>query len=380
MNILFKWIKNITYKLAQPHVFFYCGLWFLVLLCFGTIEQKYIGLYQAQAKYFSSFYFWFYMIPLPSGWTTMGIILTSLLLKTISYTQNIRKNLGSFVSHTGIILLFTGGFITALFSQEGYIQIPEGEESHIVSDYHNVELILIEKSGKKIIFEQKNLTQKHPLISKDLPFSLKIKKFIKNTKPIQRTVPEVAPFKGFAKIFELKEQPLDKINENNLAGMTFQILKEGKKEVYSIFEGMPILQTIKWKNETYTVKLRPAQTKLPFSIYLLDFEQTYYPGTLQPRFYKSTVEIRSYLTKQKRVIQMNQPLRYKGWTLYQSSFIKKQNSQITILAAVKNAGYAFPYLSSIIICFGLLIHIFITISPLGNNRQKNINIKGEDEK
>ena len=89
------YMGKIARRLSQPDIFFYCGLWMLVLLFCGTIEQKYIGLWQAQSKYFSSFFFWFYSVPLPAGWTAMGIILTSLLFKTIFYTKNIKKNMGS---------------------------------------------------------------------------------------------------------------------------------------------------------------------------------------------------------------------------------------------------------------------------------------------
>lgn len=38
--------------LASPEIFFYTALWMIVLLVFGTIDQKYIGLYLAQHKYF----------------------------------------------------------------------------------------------------------------------------------------------------------------------------------------------------------------------------------------------------------------------------------------------------------------------------------------
>lgn len=372
-------------RLSQPDIFFYCGLWMLVLLFCGTIEQKYIGLWQAQSKYFSSFFFWFYGFPLPAGWTTMGAILTSLTLKTLFYTKNIKQHMGSFVTHIGIILLLTGGFLTALFSKEGYILIPEGEKSNIISDYHDVELAIINNNSgetitisqdllkqKKIQFKQSpssfeknhhSSTKQTPQISEHSFPSLQIKEFMKNTTLIKRKTPKEDPFKGFARIFELKNKKPEKVNENNIAGLIFYIPKEkGKQEIYSIYEGMPIKQKVKWKEETYIVELRPIQTYLPFFIHLMDFEKTYYPGTDKPRSYQSSVEIIDKSTKQKRIIKMNQPLRYKGYTFYQSSFIEDKKSESTVLAAVKNKGRAFPYLSSLIICFGLLIHIISHIT------------------
>lgn len=371
-------------RLSQPDIFFYCGLWMLVLLFCGTIEQKYIGLWQAQSKYFSSFFFLFYGLPLPAGWTTMGVILISLTLKTLFYTKNIKKNMGSFVTHIGIILLLIGGFLTALFSTEGYMLIPEGKKSNIISDYHDVELAIINKSSDETITISQNLLkQKNTRIKQPPSYEknhqspvkkktqsegnsfppLQIKEFMKNTKLIKRKTPQADPFKGFARIFELRKKKLEKINENNIAGLIFHLPKEeGKREIYSIYEGMPVKQKVKWKKETYIVELRPIQTHLPFLIHLIDFEKTYYPGTNKPRSYQSVVEIIDTSIKQKRTIKMNQPLRYKGYTFYQSSFIEDKTSESTVLAAVKNKGRAFPYLSSLIICFGLLIHIISNIT------------------
>ena len=323
-----KFVRKTAKRLAQPDIFFYCGLWMLVLLFCGTIAQKYIGLYQAQSEYFSSFIFWFYGLPLPAGWTTMGVILTSLLLKTIFYTEDIKKNMGSFITHIGIILLFIGGFVTTLFSKEGYIAIAEGQQSRVISDYHNVELAITNKeTSETMIFSQKLLGKQKTLKAETINFQITIKEFMRNTEPVKRATPEGDPFKGFSRIFELKKKPLEKVNENNMAGLIFQIFNNGKEEVYSVFEGMPIKQTIKRKNKTYIAELHPARTYLPFSIHLIDFEKSYYPGTDKPRSYKSLVEIKDISVKQKRTIKMNQPLRYKGYTFYQSSFIEEEESR-----------------------------------------------------
>ena len=367
--IVLYFIKKITKRLSQPDVFFYCGLWMLVLLFCGTIEQKYIGLWQAQSKYFSSLFFWFFAFPLPAGRAIIGVILVSLLLKTIFYTTNFKKNMGSFVTHIGIILLLIGGFITALFSQEGYIVISEGDRSNVVSDYHDVELAIInESTGETITLAQKMLEQKKTEVmkkEKNFFFPLQIKEFMKNVELVKRKTPQKDPFKGFSRIFKLKRKKREIVNENNIAGLTFSVsIEKGKQEIYSIFEGMPIKQKVKWKNTVYIVELRPIRTYLPFFIHLIDFEKTFYPGTDKPRSYQSSVEIIDKNVTQRRIIKMNQPLRYKGYTFYQSSFIKKEKSESTVLAAVKNKGRAFPYLSSLIICFGLLIHIMSNISFL----------------
>ena len=62
------------------------------------------------------------------------------------------------------------------------------------------------------------------------------------------------------------------------------------------------------------------------------------------------------------LIKMNEPLRYKGYTFYQASFIEGKLKDTSVLAVVKNYGRLFPYISSIIMCFGLLVHMILKIS------------------
>ncbi len=46
---------------------------------------------------------------------------------------------------------------------------------------------------------------------------------------------------------------------------------------------------------------------------------------------------------------------------YQSSFLENKFSDISVLAVVKNYGRLFPYISSIIMCIGILIHLILKI-------------------
>ncbi|MDE0118520.1 MAG: cytochrome c biogenesis protein ResB [Bdellovibrionales bacterium] len=364
-------------RLSRPDIFFYCGIWMMFLLIVGTISQKYMGLYQAQLNFFSSFIFWFYGIPLPAGRATMGLILISLILKSI-FEKKYLKNSGTFIVHIGVILLLTGAFITGLLSKEGYMVIPEKNKSNIISDYHTVELAILSADSEEVIsiFPEKKLS-KNKVLKKNLSFSLYIKDFIKNVQPVKRATPLGESFKGFSKIFELREKKPEKVNEENLAGLTFQIKRNNKIENYAVFEQMPIPQTIKWDHKKYIVSLGPVKTYLPFYLELTDFKKTYYPGTDKVKSYQSVVNIVEEQVKQRRVIKMNQPLRYKGYTFYQSSFIEEDNLESSVLAVVKNLGRAFPYISSLIICIGLLIHIFYSRHGISIHIKKGKKIKDE---
>ena len=84
MNKIIKIISN-------PKIFVFTIIWLMVLVFFGTIEQKDIGLFASQKKYFTSIILWLYNIPLPGGLLTMSILsinLFSFFLKPNSWRKN----------------------------------------------------------------------------------------------------------------------------------------------------------------------------------------------------------------------------------------------------------------------------------------------------
>jgi hypothetical protein len=58
---------------------------------------------------------------------------------------------------------------------------------------------------------------------------------------------------------------------------------------------------------------------------------------------------------------MNEPLRYKGYTFYQSSFSLRPDGEYSVLSVVRNKGRVFPYLASLLIFAGLLLHLVIRL-------------------
>ena len=68
------------------------------------------------------------------------------------------------------------------------------------------------------------------------------------------------------------------------------------------------------------------------------------------------------------LISMNEPLRHGGYTFYQSSFIEGRGAETTVLSAVRNAGRLLPYISSLVMCLGLLIHLIVKVPTLIRSR------------
>jgi len=125
-------------------------------------------------------------------------------------------------------------------------------------------------------------------------------------------------------------------------------------------------QTVALDGESWEIALRFTRHYYPFEIELIDFKHEKYPGTEIPYNFSSEVMVHheDESKDKKALIYMNHPLRYEGLTFYQASFVQEQNAEASVLAVVKNAGRVFPYLSSIVMCVGLLVHIGIRLPGL----------------
>ena len=353
--------------LAKPEIFFYAGIWLIVLLVFGTVDQKYIGLYLSQHKYFSS---WFVWGVLPGGRLTMTVVFVNLLFKLI-FNSPIRWNrVGTLITHGGMLLLLLGGFFTAYFSNEGSMPIPEGQTSSYYQDYHELEFAVIDKSPEDhdavIAFNSAYIQDGAVISDPDFPFTITVKEYYRNIDILRREPQVTDGVHGFAQRFEFKPKELETTFEQNMAGMVLDIqgLDEGKDGTYMVFQFMQVPQTVTAGGKQYVIDLRNKRYQLPFAVELIDFKKKEHPGTRIASHYSSLVNVVSGGIKREVLISMNEPLRNFDFTFYQASFIEGQADETTVLAVVQNAGRNFPYISSCIMAFGLFVHLLIQVPRL----------------
>ena len=358
-------MRKILFFFTRTELFFFSLLWLIFLLIAGTIAQKYLGLYLAQQKYFSSYVIWIAnIIPVPGGYSTMLLISLSLVIK-IFYDKWELQNLGTIIIHIGVLLLLIGGFVTMKFSKEGNMLIKEGESSNYINDYHKLELVINDISAQNyqhiIKLDESYLRPGNIIKLDNLNANMTIKKFYRNSKIIynesNKDITKLTSY-DMSQLFELKKVTPAKIEEQNNSGIEIMVNNENNSKEYNIFELMPIAQYIKIGKKYYHVQLRHIQTTLPFTLKLIDFKKQNYAGTNKAQNYQSDIIVEDNNVNWYSTIKMNKPLRYKGYSFYQSSFIEDsyQNTS-TILAVVQNEGRLYPYIATIIICLGLLMHL-----------------------
>jgi hypothetical protein len=92
---------------------------------------------------------------------------------------------------------------------------------------------------------------------------------------------------------------------------------------------------------------------LPFELKLLQFMMQFDPGTHNPASYQSHVEWRSGEKVDQVMVQMNEPLKKMGYTIYQASYEPKEPRPITSIFTVnQDPGRDFKYWGSFLIVLG----------------------------
>lgn len=138
-------------------------------------------------------------------------------------------------------------------------------------------------------------------------------------------------------------------SDNTTSGI--QVLFEGKKM------WIPLNSLIRVFDEktAYVVSYSNLRKDLGFDVNLKDFKMKHYPGTNRASHYESLVEVKG----ETHTISMNEPLKYEGFTFYQSSFQKDEwgNLVASILTVNKDPGRYIKYLGSFLIVLGSLLLI-----------------------
>lgn len=359
---------------AKPDILFYTLPWLMFLVIIGTISQKYIGLYAATEAYFGSVILWLGPIPTPGGITTLGIIFIALTVKFIFYSPWNRKKAGTIITHFGILLLLLGGIITSISSKEGFMLIEEGRNSASIASYYDKVLVFKTEKTRLQTNDFGSLKKGDRLNISDLDIQI-----LEQCENCGARAPSglYDNLQGLAENMELHPIALEMEKERNFAGLILDIKDKKNNDVsgtYIVMEDIPKNPIFKTSDGTLEILLERQKRPLPFSLTLKDFRKISYPGTDKAKEYESDLIIHDGDVFWPVTISMNKPLRYKGYTFYQSSFEQRPDIEVTILSVVENKGRAFPYIATLIIFAGLLTHLILHLQS--GRKDKMTNKKG----
>ncbi len=347
---------------------------FLVIV--GTLEQTKIGLYRAQQEYFHSIISFFpssgmLKIPFPGGALLFTLLFANLLASFIVKFKFRWNQVGLWCCHIGLLILILGSFITFLLSESGNISLTEQKPESEFYDLHNIELLLVETTSPKFdqvaIFSQNNLVKNAILTASKFPLTIKVLEYYESCFAIPS---KESPSPTFSK-YQFRLHAM----KNRDPGCTLQVFANGQDlgNVATLLD-TPIIFSFQFPEgeRKFKLLLRRQLFTLPFQITLQQFQVEFYPGTQTPRSFESQVSIQDNEIKHDAMIRMNRPLRYRGYTFYQSSYQSNKQEYTSVLAVVHNPGELLPYFSCILIALGLVIHFAVKIIHfLKQNSQEN---------
>jgi hypothetical protein len=344
-TVLYQW----GLLLARPVVPFILLPVLMILLVVGTVAQRSLGLYDAQKIFFTS----------PPALLLLGLLTLSLLCKFILKSEWRREKIGIHLSHLGILILLIGGMFSASIAREGMMVIGENERSNIVQDYHIREFKFSIKGNPPVTVPFSSLHKGDIIPLPGLDGTIEIIDIHRNIK-ISENPQDDPTRKGMAQFMALSPAPSMADDEANINGMTFRLSKVDPDldGVYIAFDAMPKPVEV----GPVAFILSKQHRLLPFEITLTDFVAEHHPGTQMARAYHSDVIVKDGDISWPVRIEMNKPLRYRGYTLFQSSFLPPaadDGVEVSVLAVVENKAWPFPYLGTGLMAIGLLWHALL---------------------
>jgi ABC-type transport system involved in cytochrome c biogenesis permease subunit len=288
------------------------------------------------------------------------------------------KRSGIYILHAGVLLLLVGEWITREYAVEQQMIIMEGESASYAVETRNYELAVIDRTdlatdrvtvipAKKL---QQALASNRRVTHADLPFDVEVKAYHPNSRVIRKghpTAPTENPAtEGEGKEWVAKSEPevtgVDNSREmDNPAAYVTLYRKDGGEPIGTFLVSTWIEESQPVPGTPAAVALRHARHYKPYRVELIKFDADHYLGTNLAKNYSSRVRLvdaeqghdREYL------IRMNEPLRHRGETFYQSSFTPDKKG--TVLQVVRNPGWVLPYLSCTLVGVGMLLHFGIML-------------------
>jgi hypothetical protein len=359
----------------------------IFLIFAGTWAQIDLGIWTVLKTYFRSF---LVMIPLqiflPREWNVPGAIpypggflLGGLLLINLITAHAVRfkwkwNRAGILLVHFGLVLLITGELVTALFADENNMTIMEGETVNFAEDIREVELSIVDRSipdkDQVVVIPQSILTGRRRIQDPLLPFDIDVDHYYPNADLLNASDSpgiDLVADQGVGAEVRVVAQPRPVASgtdrdRTDLPAAYLTLHAGGQKlgtwlvSLYFTLIPEPMTQQVTVGNKIYDLSLRYKRSYKPYEMTLLDFRHDRYPGTETPMNYSSDVRLVDHANNEDREVKiyMNNPLRYRGETFYQSSF--KSGDTGTVLQVVRNPGWLLPYVACAMGALGLSIH------------------------
>lgn len=310
------------------------------------------------------------------------------------------KRGGIALLHFGVAMLMISELQVGLVAKENMVMLTEGETTAFARDVRERELAILfrKESGEEdwVTISEKKLIEAGRaagngedkaqssfakpgsdvtpgqiisltgLQNIQLPFDLAVRSFVRNStlrgkQPGEEaelakglssfaTVDEVPPVNGMDSRQDESSVFVDVIDRTSGKILASLLVSQNVSEM----QAPGLAEKVSVAGKDYYFYLRFQRNYKPYEVKLIDVSRKNYVGTATPRDYRSEIEITEDGNTEKFTLWMNNPLRYKGETFYQSGYTPLENGkEATTLSVVRNSGWMLPYIACMIVSVGM---------------------------
>ncbi len=372
---IFNYLTSLSFALVILSLLF-------LLTWLSTLEQVEQGLFEVSKKYFSKDTVFFFpeldgktlYIPLPNAYWVCVLLFINQLLGGIIKIRKGWKNIGVIISHSGILVLMIGAFITAEFEKRGNLLLYEGESSSLASSYFDYSIEISEIKDNQIseihVISGKNLRKHDKFNLPNLPFDLVRNDYRENALAVSTKFTAREKSAKVIDDFFLKDYKKPDAAEQWLASVEVELIPKDStqsKDNFFLAANNFAPKTVKVADRVFTLSLQKEYWPLPYEIELTEFYHEFHPGTPRPKVFESQINrIHSNGSKIPVKIEMNKPMRHEGITFFQASWGPPEGAPdrelYSVFEIVHNPADQWPKYSLYITSLGLLIHFIMKLS------------------
>lgn len=307
-----------------------------------------------------------------------------------------KKQAGNILLHFGVALLMLGQFIFGDRQTEQRLTLMEGQSANQFVNLDQVELVFIRQDDdQREVFAvpasrlQRAARSNEVIRDEQLPLDIRVLAYYPNSRLQSADEVEIKADRGLGQRVGAVEAPGvgGTSSEVNVASAYIELLDRssaeslGKHLVSQYFSEQKSLFRGGTRDDEFDdveepdlqVGLQFARTPKPFWVHLNEVRRVDYSGTSTPRDYRSFVRIVDPETGEDRreQIWMNNPLRFRGQTYYQSNYEQLADGrEVTTLQVVQNSGWLIPYVACSITALGMCVHFGGTLRRFVRRRQQ----------
>ncbi|MFM7412065.1 MAG: cytochrome c biogenesis protein ResB, partial [Planctomycetota bacterium] len=287
---------------------------------------------------------------------------------------------GNVLIHVAVGLLMVGQFLFGDRQIEERISLVEGQSTSVAYRTDEVELAFVDAAdptADRVAAVSGRLLAARaggePIVAADLPCDVRVLDYFPNSGVIR--VGPVAPnpaTTGLGRQWLAEARPPEggASSRTNIASAYVQLVERGSGRDLGTFLVSQFLNdqskifmggggdecdTVDVAGTPWRIALRFRRTPKPYTVTLDDVRRIDYSASDTPRDYSSYVTFSDPATgaEQKGRIWMNNPVRYRGETFYQSQYSEVdlgdgRSGEMTGLQVVANAGWLIPYVACVL--------------------------------